>query len=76
MTSRINASLPTPASSVKLDFCKTYGIKKLIMQAHTQNIRRQDKAVTDQAWIEEVLQHGQLLSLAMVEADGSPYVVT
>ncbi|MGL4668581.1 MAG: pyridoxamine 5'-phosphate oxidase family protein, partial [Saezia sp.] len=24
----------------------------------------------------EVLQHGQLLSLAMVEADGSPYVVT
>lgn len=46
------------------------------MQTSHRNVRRQDKAVDNQEWIKEVLKRGQLLSLAMVEADGSPYVIT
>ena len=46
------------------------------MQTTHRKIRRQDKAVSDQQWIKEVLQRGQLLSLAMVEASGNPYVTT
>jgi len=46
------------------------------MQTHFRGIRRQDKAVTDEQWIEQLLQRGQLLSLAMVEANGDPYVTT
>lgn len=45
-------------------------------QSHHKDIRRQDKAVNDPQWINAILKRGQLLSLAMVDTEGFPYVTT
>ena len=41
-----------------------------------QEVRRKDKEVTDQTWIENILKRGQVLYLGLSGEDGWPYVVT
>ena len=38
-------------------------------------MRRKQKEVTDRKWMEDILKRGQFMHLAMVGADGLPYVV-
>jgi len=38
-------------------------------------VRRKDKEVTDQVWMENILKRGQVLNLGLAEEGGWPYVV-
>lgn len=39
-------------------------------------VRRKDKEITDPIWINNILKRGQYMSLAMIDLEGNPYLVT